>query len=52
MCSGRVIQMSPGRGESWREYMWNEIFMWQWREQFSEMHIIRNTGAAGATGGK
>ena len=52
MCSGRVINMSPGRGESWREYMWNEIFMWQWCEQFSEMHIIRNTGAAGATGGK
>ena len=26
--------------------------MWQWCEQFSEMHIIRNTGAAGATGGK
>ncbi len=37
MCSGRVINMSPGRGESWREYMWNEIFMWQWCEQFSEI---------------
>ena len=41
-----------GGEESWREYTWNEIFMWQWCEQFSEMHIIRNTGAAGATGGK